>query len=252
METVYEKWIKHTTTSEMNLGFLEHLVELRDGKENPQLLDSFASQGILAVPNEEFLYEHLNEMGITLEDINYTKDEWFRLSGGFIIPVWSANKEFLFAINYDKERGEDPNVNSGKYVNAFPTKRKEALKSMRIYGLENTEKAIEQGVIFLVEGALDKCRLESTGLPVITTMGSKLNTYQIRVLKRFKKIVNLSDNDRAGNEAKLNLIHKLKLVNIEKIPYGAKDIDDLAKENPEKFTEFINYLTTKYVKTKQQ
>lgn len=93
------------------------------------------------------------------------------------------------------------------------------------------------GRVFLVEGIFDCISLRCLGLPVVATMGADISIYKAELLKVFKHITAISDNDKAG-------IHALKTWDLPpwstrvsirgnfQTPYGelrVKDIDDLIK-----------------------
>ncbi len=57
------------------------------------------------------------------------------------------------------------------------------------------------GCVILVEGLFDALSLRSIGLPVIATMGVTVNNPKSELLKLFKKVVAMPDNDSAGKKA---------------------------------------------------
>lgn len=54
------------------------------------------------------------------------------------------------------------------------------------------------GTVFLVEGMFDALSLKAIGLPVIGTMGVTVDTPKDNLLRFFKKVVGIPDNDKAG------------------------------------------------------
>lgn len=236
--SLYEDWINFTKTDEKNKEFLEYLVSLRNNDvDNDALLEAYQNAGIIGspTPDGEFFLEFLNSIGYTVEDLGYDERSIKLLGDGFIIPSWSISKGFLFCVNHNKNR---QNKNLGKYVNVYPLGKKEVLSNYRFYGLENTVKALELGYICLCEGIFDKLRLESVGLPAMTTLGSEISSMQIRILNRFNYIKLIGDNDSAGKKSQQQIMKGVPLTQQFIIPYE-KDIDDLAKNKPDIFKEFI-------------
>lgn len=57
------------------------------------------------------------------------------------------------------------------------------------------------GLVFLVEGIFDCLSLRSLGLPAIATMGSSVSKLKGELLKFFKKVIAIPDNDKTGRKA---------------------------------------------------
>lgn len=239
---IYDKWMDYAKNNEQNRSFLEHLVAMRNnGNMDDKMLESFCDAGIIASPPAEdinFFEEFLLETGITLEMLGYTETSLGRFWDGFIIPSWGTGFNFLFCVNHNKERVTGIEA---KYINIYPDGKKEILSKFKFYGLENTKKALETGYMVVCEGIFDKIRLEAEGLPAMTTLGSQISQTQLRVLNRFDKIKLIGDNDRAGRESQEKIMKGMRRTQQYKIPYE-KDIDDLAKNRPSVFKEFIKQV----------
>lgn len=247
--SLYNDWINQCKTSEMNRDFVEYLVESRNnGVLDEKLHENYLNQGIVAVPDKEgeFFLEHLDALGLTLEDLGFDNNEAFKLGNGFIVPVWSSTFELLFFISANPDRAKDTKYKGGKYINVFPTQYKENLSSMRIFGLENTAKALKHGTMFVTEGVFDKQRLEAAGLPACSTLGSEIGTYHQRIFSRFPQIVYIGDNDVPGKKARTEFIKKLPKTIIHKVP-RSKDIDEFATKYPRDYQLFIDDLKSKYM-----
>ncbi|MEQ2561463.1 hypothetical protein [Sutterella wadsworthensis] len=63
----------------------------------------------------------------------------------------------------------------------------------------------------------------------------------MRILNRFDKIKSIGDNDLAGKQAQEKIMKGMRRTQQYKIPYE-KDIDDLAKNRPKLFEEFIKQV----------
>lgn len=246
--TIYEKWLTYARESEMNREMLAYLVELRNnGVYDEKLHEAYINAGIIGSIEEKngdepfvgcYFQLFLDEIGMSLEELGYTDTPIKNFGDGFIIPSWSTTGKFLFCINHNKER------NSGldaKYINLYPTGKKELLSKFRFYGLDSTMQALDIGYMCICEGIFDKLRLNSAGLPAVTTLGSQISKTQLRVLNRFDKCKLVGDNDVAGRKAQQILLKGLARTEQYIIPYE-KDIDDLAKNKPEIYQEFIHKM----------
>lgn len=241
---IYRTWIDYAKNNEQNRAFLEHLVRSRNnGEMDEKMLESFCNAGIIGSPPSEginFFEEFLNETGITMEMLGYENTDYMlnKFWDGFIIPSWGTGFNFLFCINHNKER---VNGLEAKYINLYPQDKKEILSNFKFYGLENTKQALEKGYMCVCEGIFDKIRLEAEGLPAMTTLGSQISQTQLRILNRFDKIKSIGDNDLAGKKAQEKIMKGMRRTQQYKIPYE-KDIDDLAKNRPKLFEEFIKQV----------
>lgn len=57
------------------------------------------------------------------------------------------------------------------------------------------------GLVFLVEGIFDCLSLRAIGLPAIATMGATVSQVKCELLKFFKKVIAIPDNDSTGRRA---------------------------------------------------
>lgn len=239
--STYEKWQKFAMEDELNYDYLGYLTELRNnGVYDENLHNTFRRMGIIGSPdaNGDRFQEFLDLSGITLEDLNCSSVNIRRFADGFIVPSWSTGRDFLFAVNHNKERisGLD-----AKYINIYPDGMKEHLSNFRFYGLEGTHEALEKGFICVCEGIFDRIRLESEGIPAITTLGSQISPTQLRVLNRFDKVILVGDNDRAGRKSQDIILRGVKRTQQLLIGY-AKDVDELAIINPEEFKALLSKI----------
>ena len=90
----------------------------------------------------------------------------------------------------------------------------------------NIEDALERswttynGVVFLVEGIFDALSLRAIDLPAIATMGNNVDFIKSELLKIFRKVVYIPDNDKTGRDA-LDRNNKIKGW---KVPYNATGV----------------------------
>lgn len=248
-ESIYTKWMSFAKNNEDNRNLIEHLVHQRNNivgdelsEKDYEILETYVNAGIIASPPKSegmSFFEHfLEEAEITLEELGFSERMLSRLLDGFIIPCWDSSGGFLFCINHNKERQSGLDA---KYINIYPEGSKEILSNFKVYGLENTLKALELGKMYVCEGIFDKIRLEGEGLPAMTTLGSKISKTQIRILNRFDKIVLINDKDRAGYEWRDRILKNVPRVEQVTIPFE-KDIDDLAKNRPSVYKDFIQSI----------
>ena len=241
METLYTKWLRFAKEDEQNMDFLGYLTEKRNGDTYDEKVHlSLANAGIIGSPDPtgDFFLDFLDSIGETMESIGYGMLDPRRFGDGFIIPSWSTSGKLLFCVNHNKERASGLDA---KYINLYPDGQKEYLSNFRFYGLENSAKALEQGYMVVCEGIFDKIRLESEGLPAMTTLGSQISKTQLRVLNRFDKIKLVGDNDRAGRQAQQLILKSVPRAEQFNVTYE-KDIDDLAIKRPDIYKELIDKI----------
>lgn len=133
---------------------------------------------------------------------------------------------------------------TAKYINSPDTPAYH--KSKNLYGLNISKGDIRsKKFAIIVEGELDMISSYSAGIRnVVAIKGSALTEDQIRLIGRFcKKIVICLDSDFAGDEAAkrgailaINLGFEVKVAQLE----GAKDPDEMARNNPEEYRKAIS------------
>lgn len=136
---------------------------------------------------DEGLGELAPELGLT------TKTERFLLDERFIIPVRDIIGNLVTLIGYYPD--------NKKYITVpAPFFSKDVL----FFNIDHAYKLSMQkfnGVVFLVEGIFDCLSLRSIGLPVLATMGSTVSLLKKELLKIFKKVIYIPDNDAVGRRA---------------------------------------------------
>ncbi|MGF2715651.1 toprim domain-containing protein [Bacillus cereus] len=123
----------------------------------------------------------------------FSENGHFILEGRYLIPVYSPNGKLITLIGW---------YNDYKKYITLPTK----FFSKKVDWF-NIESAIElsfnayDGLVFVVEGIFDAYSLRAIGLPVIATMGADVSRSKGELLKIFKKVVAIPDNDKTGKKA---------------------------------------------------
>lgn len=177
------------------------------------------------------------QLGVTEEEFGVTKENKWLFEEGFIVPVWGIRNELLFYINYDYRRDK-----SKKYLNIYTNfyDRKEV--EMKMYGLHNTKKAIEQDRIVVVEGLFDCIRLGMYGIPAVAVLGTKIMTYHKLYYKRFKRVIYIPDNDGSGESAARKFREQVPNSEIYRIEGTYGDVDDFGKSGTREFEEWVKKL----------
>lgn len=172
--------------------------------------------------------ESLQKWGLVNEDGN------FILRGLYVVPIKDIAGVIIALV------GWNPNSGSRKYVTT-PTigfSRDTSFFNFDAYAL-SWEKF--DGLIFLVEGIFDAIALRSIGLPAMAVMGLEMSSIKSEMLNRFKKVVAIPDNDRAGRSVSpytngvsgkgKKFIWRLpKTAVFVVLPKGVKDNDDLVRD----------------------
>ena len=143
--------------------------------------------GFLSVADDETYKDKAENLAL------YSKNNYFILNNRFIIPVYGVNGDLVSLIGY------------------FPDDRKYITLPTPFFSKEcmffNFKQAYElsysdyDGLVFLVEGIFDCLSLRSIGLPCIATMGSTVSKLKCELLKMFKKVIAIPDNDKTGRLA---------------------------------------------------
>lgn len=115
------------------------------------------------------------------------------LNGRYIIPVESISGDLVSLIGY------------------YPDFKKYITLSTRFFSKEvmffNFKQAYElsykkfDGFVIVVEGIFDCLSLRAVGLPCIATMGSSVSRVKGELLKLFKDVLGIPDDDKTGRKA---------------------------------------------------
>lgn len=122
-----------------------------------------------------------------------TKQDGFLLNNRFIIPV------------------EDIAGNLSTFIGYYPDYKKYITVSTPFFSkgtmFFNYRQALEcsfekwNGLVILVEGIFDCLSLRSIGLPCIATMGSDVTQEKCELLRVFRKVLAIPDDDKTGRRA---------------------------------------------------
>lgn len=169
---------------------IEELCKLRGytlNGEQRKLLEAMQICYCTMSIEDEGLGEMATELGLT------TKTERFLLDERFIIPVRDIIGNLVTLIGYYPD--------NKKYITVpAPFFSKDVL----FFNIDHAYRLSMQkfnGIVFLVEGIFDCLSMRSIGLPVIATMGSTVSLLKKELLKIFKKVVYIPDNDAVGRRA---------------------------------------------------
>lgn len=131
--------------------------------------------------------------------------------------------------------GDDPNA--PKYLNTPATLLYD--KGRHVFGLSQAKEAIRtQGFVVVVEGNLDVVSSHQAGMrQVVATAGTAMTESHLKTLNRLTPDVRLAfDGDKAGvaaTERVIPIASSLGVnVTIISLPEGAKDPDELIKQDP--------------------
>lgn len=117
----------------------------------------------------------------------------FLLDDRFVIPVRDIENNIVTMIGYYPDRK--------KYI-TVPTPF--FSKEIMFFNIEDAYiRSWEDydGVVFLVEGIFDCLSLRAIGLPAIATMGSDVSGAKRELLKLFRRVIYIPDNDTVGRRA---------------------------------------------------
>lgn len=239
-----KKWVESIKEDEFQREMLTILVEERNNEVfDENLLETFINAGIVCIPEIEVFLELLDRNEETFESLGFVNNSKTHkmLEGCFLIPSFSVLGEFLFFVNYDWERDK-----SKKYINVYPNSVKETMGKMKIYGADDLGKGINKGTLFVTEGIFDRLRLASVGLAACCTMGAELSDFHKVFFNRCPQIVYIGDTDDVGKKSFQKFRTYVPRTMQEKLPLSEKDIDDLAKNYPDEFNDYIKVLKGKY------
>lgn len=168
--------------------YVTELAKIRGyvSKEQKDLIKEM-KLGYCDIVDVELLGDMRRDLGLV------SKKDNFLLSNRFIIPVDDISGNIVALIGYY------PDVK--KYITTpspFFSKSCMFFNFRQAYELSYKEFG---GLVFLVEGIFDCLSLRSLGLPCIATMGSSVSQNKCEILKFFKKIIAIPDNDTTGRRA---------------------------------------------------
>ncbi|MBN8590433.1 MAG: DNA primase [Anaerolineae bacterium] len=209
-----------------------------------------------APPGWSHLLEHLREVGYDEADVIETgmaiRNENGRVYDRFrerlLIPIRDERGR---VIGFGA-RALNPEDNP-KYLNSPQTVLFD--KSKTLFGLDTAKRAItESETVVIVEGYMDAIQAQQAGFGnVVAQMGTAMTEAQLKLIapRYAKRIILALDSDAAGQSATLRGLEVARQtlqadytgrlavdIRILQIP-GAKDPDDLIRENPARWSELI-------------
>lgn len=153
----------------------------------------------------EYQKQYLEDFGIGfcegLSDVSDFPSEYgltnrageFLLNRRYIVPVRTVNGDLCTLIGYYPDKK--------KYITLpMPMFSKSAmfLGFSEAYEMSWSE---YNGLVFVVEGVFDCLSMQSVGLPCVATMGSTVSDVKAELLKLFRKVIAIPDNDKVGRKA---------------------------------------------------
>lgn len=215
---------------------LQELVEYRSKGEDEHFLDYLINQGVIYSSTKEELDKRLQEIGLTLEELNLQNERV--VENGWLFPAYSIDNKWLYWINYSNTRESNK-----KYLNVVQNNQQDKL----VYGLDTVGEAVKHRQLVWVEGVIDQCRLASYGVPTVATLGTSVSEYMKRLSKRVHQNIIIPDNDASektaiGRNFGSHLQKQLTNARTLELTY-VKDIDDCYSEIPEQFFWIVEQLT---------
>lgn len=170
------------------------------GTEQRSLLEDL-NVGCCEIADVSILGDFAKEFGFVSEK-NY-----FILNGRYNIPIYDISGNLVSIVGYFNDRRKYVTVPSPYFSKEcmFFNFRQAYDLSMRNYS----------GFVILVEGIFDCLSLRSIGLPCIATMGSSVSQIKGELLKLFRRVLAIPDDDATGRKA-LNRYDKYGW----KVPYN--------------------------------
>lgn len=196
LESLY-KYLK----TQFNDKYVDELCTMRGyvGEEQRKLITDM-KLGYCHIDDASVLGDLAQELGLL------TSTGEFLLNDRFIIPVYDLNGRLVSLIGYYTDYR--------KYI-TLPTPffSKECIffnfnhaynQSWNWTDKDETNRDIPskyRGTVFLVEGIFDCLSLRALGLPAIATMGATVSKTKGELLKFFKKVVAIPDDDVTGKKS---------------------------------------------------
>lgn len=224
-ERIYKEIRLHSNLEETIDGIFRERVYLDERMRN-----TLRDLGVFYI--DEFLFEDYNISMERFEKFGLlTKNKNFLLERGYGIPVRDIESNLQALVAYY------PNTSTAYKYRTTPAKY-----FFKKYSFFNIDWVVENfgfEWVVLVEGMFDAIALRSVGIPAIATMGSELTRAKIEILKMFKKVIAVPDNDKTGSkefsswhlEGNFTFVkfEGSGIVQIDEEQYRIKDCDDLVK-----------------------
>jgi len=193
-----------------NRGFTEETLKEFEAGFSLDSWDSFSKFAI----KRGYKANELVQCGLAIESRKNSSGVYDRFRGRIMFPIEDVvGKTIGFGgriINEASKTG----IQKAKYINTPETKLYS--KSKNIYGISKAKNyVVEKDEVLIVEGYTDVMALYQAGIRnVVASLGTALTSDQIKLLGRFtKNIVLIFDSDKAGMNASLKGIERLREYN---------------------------------------
>ena len=164
-------------------------------------------------------YRGISQETLELYEVSYCKDQ-----DRIVFPIRDVNNKCIGVTM--RRRNNDEKI---KWLH-----KPSGIKvGEQLYGLH----LVDNGVPFLVEGAIDVLNIRDFGLSGLGCFGAKLTDEQVKILvKNFTSVNIMYDGDKAGMDATYMAVQKLKYkmdINVYVLPWGVDpgSIDSNTWEN---------------------
>lgn len=165
---------------------IEKLGKMRGYPTGSSQLDYLRRMGVgyFETSDESEFREYSEELGF------YNKNGDLNLNNRFIIPIYGVSGDLVSLVGYYPDRR--------KYI-TLPTPF--FYKEGMFFNFKEAYEMSAGGVVVLVEGLFDCISLSSIGIPCIATMGATVSSLKGELLKLFKRVIAIPDDDPAGRRA---------------------------------------------------
>ena len=169
-------------------NYVEELMQIRGYFSNEQRsLITEMQLGSCEIEDTSILEGYSGELNLL------SKKDNFLLNGRYIIPVESVNGDLVSLIGYYPD--------FKKYITLSTPFFSKACMFFNFKQAYEVSWRDYNGLVILVEGIFDCLSLRSIGLPAIATMGSSVSSIKGELLKVFKKVLAVPDDDTTGRKA---------------------------------------------------
>lgn len=180
---------------------------IKDRELTDETLVNFA---VGYAPKKNALIKHLEKLGYTKEEMLQAglakETEKYGLSDKFynrvMFPIINKDRQVL---GFSGRKMDDKNPDSSKYINSNETPIFK--KGDNIFGINS----IQSNYVIFCEGQMDAIMMQQNGFPGIASLGTALTSQQLLLVKD-KDVYLAYDGDRAGQNATLKAISKLRTI----------------------------------------
>ena len=174
--------------STFNDNYVEELCTMRGyvGEDQRNLIKEM-QLGYCDDPDMDILATFPEDFGLI------TKKGNFLLQNRFLVPITTVNNDLVSLVGYYSD--------TRKYITISSNFMSKECLLFRFYNAYKLSWEKYDGLVFLVEGIFDCLSLESIGLPAMATMGATVSKIKGELLKLFKKVIAIPDDDATGRKA---------------------------------------------------